>query len=74
MRRNDRPVKAHFYTVFGKQYCALCNSGAGGEMNFSRSEGTKLYGMLKKIRPKPITTRTKSEKSCIGCLGCKSSE
>ena len=24
MRRNDRPVRAHFYTVFGKQYCALC--------------------------------------------------
>ncbi len=30
---------------------ALCNSGAGGEMNFSRSEGTKLYGMLKKNPP-----------------------
>ena len=30
---------------------ALCNSGAGGEMDFSRSEGTKLYGMLKKNPP-----------------------
>ena len=26
MRRNDRPVRAHFYTVFGKQYCALCEA------------------------------------------------
>ena len=30
---------------------ALCNSGTGGEMDFSRSEGTKLYGMLKKNPP-----------------------
>ena len=30
---------------------ALCNSGTGGEMDFSRSEGTKLYGILKKNPP-----------------------
>ena len=41
---------------------ALCNSGTGGEMDFSRSETTGLYG---------ISTRTESEKSCIGCLECK---
>ncbi len=30
---------------------ALCNSGTGGEMDFSRSKGTKLYAMLKKNPP-----------------------
>ena len=26
MRSNENPVRAHFYTVFGKQYCALCEA------------------------------------------------
>ena len=30
---------------------ALCNSGTGDEMNFTITENTKLYGMLKKNPP-----------------------